>query len=277
MSTPVAVIADALIAFILSLLRDPDAVEGFTADPQAAMMQGGVHGACLADVRAVTPVIVDHPSVTPHPPGPPGPPDPPTPPGPPDPVVNEIIRLVSQFTTIDNRSTIVDQSVNQNIWTEGGDVTQIFDQEAVVASGDDAVAAGDDATVTNSDTDITTGDISIGNEEYDNSFNEDGSDNSTVDDSFQDNSTNDSSDETTVDDSAQDNSTDVEIDVDDSTVAESDVAVTPPPAPVAATMVDEPADVLDSDMTAAAEDVYEADASSATVEEPVLEEAPAEQ
>ena len=135
MSTPVAVIADALIAFILSLLRDPDAVEGFTADPQAAMMQGGVQDASLADVRAVTPVIVDHPSVTPNPAGPPGPPDPPTPPGPPDPVVNEIIRLVSQFTTVDNRSTIVDQSVNQNIWTEGGDVTQVFDQEAVVASG----------------------------------------------------------------------------------------------------------------------------------------------
>ncbi|MGO1798464.1 MAG: IniB N-terminal domain-containing protein [Microbacteriaceae bacterium] len=277
MSTPVAVIADALIAFILSLLRDPDAVEGFTADPQAAMMQGGVQDACLADVRAVTPVIVDHPSVTPNPPGPPGPPDPPTPPGPPDPVVNEIIRLVSQFTTVDNRSTIVDQSVNQNIWTEGGDVTQVFDQEAVVASGDEAVAAGDDATVTNSDTDITTGDVSIGNEEYDNSFNEDGSDNSTVDDSFQDNSTNDSSDQTTVDDSVQDNSTDVEVAVDDSTVAESDVAVTPPPEPVAAAMVDEPADVLESDMTAVAEDDYEADAASATAEEPVLEDAPAEQ
>jgi hypothetical protein len=267
MSSPVAVIADALIAFILSLLRDPDAAEGFAADPESAMMRGGVGDACVADVRAVAPVIVDHPSVMPKPPHS-GPPEPPSPP---DPVVNEIIRLVNQFTTIDARSTIVDQSVNQNIWTEGGDVTQIFDQEAIVASGDESVAAGDDATVTDSDIDITTGDISVGNDEYNDSFNEDGSDNSTIDDSFQDNSTNDGSVDSTVDDSFQDNSTDVEVEVEESTVTVTE------PAPVAAAVVvEEPADVLESDMTVTAEDTYEADAASAVMEEPLLEE-PAEE
>ena len=102
----------------------------------------------------------------------------------PDPVVREISRIINQFTSIDARSTIVDQSVNQNIWTEGGDVTQIFDQEAVVASGDDAIAAGDDANLIDSDVDVTVGDVSVGNTTNDGSFNTDNSDNSAIDGSF---------------------------------------------------------------------------------------------
>ena len=270
MSTPVATIADALIAFILSLLHDPEAAEEFAANPEPAMYGAGLQDACLADVRAVAPVVVDHPAVTPRPPNPDPNPNP-NPPDPVDPVIREIVNLVNQFTTVDARSTIVDQSVNQNIWTEGGDVTQWFDQEAVVASGDESVAAGDDASIVNSDTDITTGDVSIGNEEYNGSFNEDNSDTTNVDDSFHDNSTNDDSTDTDVDDSFQDNSTDVDVDVDDSNVDNSAVVVAPAPAP-APVVVDEPADVLESDMTAAA-DSYEADAASSTaMDEPMLEE-----
>ena len=44
MSTPVATIADALIAFILSLLRDPAAVEEFDAAPKAVMASKGLAG-----------------------------------------------------------------------------------------------------------------------------------------------------------------------------------------------------------------------------------------
>jgi hypothetical protein len=156
MSTPVATIADALIAFILSLLRDPDAVEEFNSAPQAMMASKGLEGACAADVKAVAPVIIDHPDVAPKPDGPVYPPDPP------DEVIKEISRIINQFTTIDNRATVIDQSTNQNIWA-GGDVTQIFDQEAVVAVGDDSVAAGDDAAVDNSENDVTVGDIAVGN------------------------------------------------------------------------------------------------------------------
>jgi hypothetical protein len=86
-------------------------------------------------------------------------------------VIKEIKNIVHQFTTIDARTTLVDQSTNQNIWTNGGDVTQIFDQEAVVASGDEAVAAGDDATIVDSDVDVTIGDVSVGNTTNDGSFN----------------------------------------------------------------------------------------------------------
>jgi hypothetical protein len=160
MSTPVATVADALIAFILSLLRDPAAVEEFDAAPKAALASNGLSDACAADVQAVKPVIVDNPTViVKH-----APPPPPPPPShdPSDDVIREIRNIVNQFTTIDARTTIVDQSTNQNIWADG-DVTQIFDQDAVVASGDDSVAAGDDATIDDSDSTITTGDIAVGN------------------------------------------------------------------------------------------------------------------
>ena len=89
-------------------------------------------------------------------------------------MTREIHRIVQQFTTIDARSTVIDQSTNQNIWTNGGDVTQIFDQEAVVASGDDAIAVGDDATFVDSEVDVTVGDVSIGNTTNDGSFNNTG-------------------------------------------------------------------------------------------------------
>lgn len=268
MSSPVETIADALIAFILSLLRDPEAAAEFVAEPEAAMFRGGVGDICADDVRAVAPVIVDHPEVTPKPPAPE--------PGPhPNPVVKEIVKLVSQFTTIDNRSTIIDQSVNQNIWTEGGDVTQIFDQEAVVASGDEAVAAGNDATLTNTDTDITTGDVSIGNSEYNDSYNNtiDGSDNSSISDSFQDNSTNDASNNGQVNDSFQDNSSEVEIE--DSNVASpvSGNDVDANHSTVVAS-VEEPADVLESDMTADFEAYSDSDSGAAVAEEIVYEEVP---
>ena len=91
-------------------------------------------------------------------------------------MVKEIKHIINQFATIDNRTTIVDQSTNQNIWTEGGDVTQIFDQEAVIASGDESVAAGDDATVVDSEVDVTIGDVAIGNTTNDGSFNNTGVD-----------------------------------------------------------------------------------------------------
>ena len=167
MTTPIETVADALIAFILSLLRDPHAVEEFTDDPDGAMAARGIQGACAADVRSVAPVIVDHPSVAPRPASQQtvvreSVPDP-TPRSTDPEVVREISRIINQFTTIDARSTIVDQSTNQNIWMQGGDLTQIFDQSAVVAAGDGSVAAGDDVLVDESETTIGVGDVAVGN------------------------------------------------------------------------------------------------------------------
>lgn len=154
MSVTLATIADALIEFILSLLRDPEAAAEFDADPDAALASRGLSNVSAADVCAVAPVIADRPQVTPAPNPKPVPVDPV------DPVVREITNITNSMMYVDDRDTIVDQSVNQNIWANG-DVTQIFDNEAVVASGDDAIAAGDDVSQeTNVDqsTNISAGD-----------------------------------------------------------------------------------------------------------------------
>ncbi|WP_109210411.1 MULTISPECIES: IniB N-terminal domain-containing protein [Microbacterium] len=143
MTTPLATVANSIIEFILSLLRDPAAVAELEKDPEAALVKNKVAGICADDVRAVAPIIYDRPDVAPKPTSAHSTPPPPSD----NDVVNEITRITNNWTTIDSRATIVDQSVNQNIWTEGGDVSQIFDQGAGVASGDGSVAAGDDNTV----------------------------------------------------------------------------------------------------------------------------------
>lgn len=169
--------------------------------------------------------------------------------------VQQLHHVVNHFsyttstTMLDDRDTITDQSVSQNIWADG-DVEQWFDNTAAVATGDRSVAAGDDASVrdsnnitdsynTDDSTDNSTdnsihagGSVSIGNEEtdisdayntdvdLDDSFN-DNSDNSDhsvstdVDldlrDSFNDNSDNSTENSVAVDDSFnQDNSTAVD-------------------------------------------------------------------
>jgi len=229
MTSPVETIADALIAFILSLLRDPEAAAEFSAHPGAMLAGSNLQNACMGDLAAVRPVIVDRPDVVPRSQPEPPPPSPDTH----TEVTNEIVRMVQQFTTtIDARSTIVDNSVNQAIWTEGGDVTQIFDQEAIIASGDGSVAAGDDATVEDTDLDVTVGDVSIGNETNDGSFN------------------------TTGDDDASQ----------PAAPAPDPVAA---PAPAA---VEEPADVLEADMVAGDDTYEADAASAAVADEPVLEE-----
>lgn len=222
MSTPLTTITDALIEFILSLLRDPAAQAEFDENPDAMLARNGLSGVCAEDVRAVAPVVIDRPDVTPTPP---------MPPKPPKPEPNEVVREINTLTqnvTIDNRSTVIDQSVNQNIWADG-DVTQIFDNEAIVASGDGAAAAGDDADVDNSETEVSTGDIAIGNETtevtIEESFNDESTETDNSVDTVAEESYNDSSDnsvtdsstnvveETVVEESYNDTDTSIETDV----------------------------------------------------------------
>ncbi|MEV4735999.1 MULTISPECIES: IniB N-terminal domain-containing protein [unclassified Microbacterium] len=235
MTTPIEAIADALLAFILTLLRDPDAAAEFAADPAGGLADQNLETACMRDLAAVRPVIVDRPDIVAR-----------TQPNPVPPrtegdteVTREIIRMVQQFstTTIDARSTIVDNSVNQSIWTGGGDVTQIFDQEAIIASGDGSVAAGHDGTIVDSDLDVTIGDIAIGNETTEGSFNGTGAP-----------------------------------PVDAPPAPVEPTAPLEPAAPVVPADVAEPADVLEADMTAET-DSYDADAASAAAaEQPVVDE-----
>ncbi|MEV8273721.1 IniB N-terminal domain-containing protein [Microbacterium sp. NPDC077184] len=249
MSMTLATVADALIEFILSLLRDPALSDEFDEDPQATLASNGLSGVTAEDVCAVAPIIADRPQVAPKP-APDHPmPTPPKPPGPPEPpAVHEIINIKNNLTWIDDRDTIVDQSVNQNIWA-GGDVTQVFDNEAIVASGDEAIAAGDDvdaSTNLDASTNIgngAEGDVNVGNDTdtttIEDSFNDE-SDNSTntennadvdVNESFNEstetNTTEGSNNETTVVDTTV-NSAETTVSVDNSSqvavVAESDIS-----------------------------------------------------
>ncbi|WP_396668784.1 IniB N-terminal domain-containing protein [Microbacterium sp. R86528] len=140
MSTPLATVANAIIDFILSLLRDPDALAQFEQDPEGTLASNGLDCVDVSAIRAAAPVVYDRPEVAVKPIIPPA-----------STHHNEIVReysnMAQTFTWLDNRATIVDQSTNQNIWTEGGDVDQVFDQVAGVASGDAALAAGDDIGV----------------------------------------------------------------------------------------------------------------------------------
>ena len=150
--------------------------------------------------------------------------------------VAQLTSIVNNYTyssSIDDRDTVTDQSVNQNIWADG-DVLQIFDNDAIIASGDGAIAAGGSVAYNsfNEDDHSTNLEVDIEdsfNDNSDNSTNDsynDNSDNSTnteidveVEDSFNDNSDNsdnsyNSDNSTTITDSFQDNSDDDGIDND---------------------------------------------------------------
>lgn len=224
MSVTLATVADALIEFILSLLRDPAVAAEFDADPDAALQARGLQHVTAADVCSVAPVVIERPQIIPAP-APPPPPPAHHPDGPS--VIREIKAVTNNFSWVDDRDTIVDQSVNQNIWAHG-DVTQHFDNDAVVASGDDAIAAGDDVDVDQSEdnsTTITAGnDANVGNEttttEIDGSFNEETdasttTDNSTdveTDGSFNDSSTTETNDGSYNDSAAQYTETNTDVD-----------------------------------------------------------------
>ena len=50
-TTPLATIAEALIEFILSLLRDPQLAADFEADPDKVLARAGLADICATDVR----------------------------------------------------------------------------------------------------------------------------------------------------------------------------------------------------------------------------------
>lgn len=113
-------------------------------------------------------------------------------------VIHEkITSITNSYTYVDDRDTLIDQSVTQQIWAEG-DVTQYFENQAVVASGDGAIASGADtsssgneidATIENTtttisdsgnQTEITTEDSFNSEVEVEDSFNVDSSGNAAV-------------------------------------------------------------------------------------------------
>src|SRR5919112_259541 len=209
-------LANDLVQFLMQLFGDRQAAQDFLDDPERVLEDHGLGGVCSADVDAAMPVVLDYAPVTinasrfdrdyntggnnsstdhnggggytPPPAGGGG--------GHHDnddhahaiQQLHHVVNNYSYTSTVDDRDTITDQSVNQNIWAEG-DVEQWFDNDSVVASGDRAIAAGDDADVQDSNniedsysTDNSTDnskdhsihagrDASVGNTRVDDSYN----------------------------------------------------------------------------------------------------------
>ncbi len=153
-----------LIEFLLNLMRDPAAQTAFQDDPQGYLASCGVGDISPADVHDALVLLEDNqdadfsrdyntggntvhvvpPPLAPHP----------------APGVSEhqsAIQYLNTYITnnyIDDRDTITDNSVNQQVDTGGGDFDQDIDIDSVVASGDGSVAAGGDIDGST----ITTGD-----------------------------------------------------------------------------------------------------------------------
>ncbi|WP_426938861.1 IniB N-terminal domain-containing protein [Pseudarthrobacter sp. S3] len=271
-------LANQLVQFLMGLFNNPAAAEEFLNDPERSLEDAGLREVCSADVDAAMPVVLDYAPISVNassfdreyntggntswtggnggaghtpPPGGGGAGHTPPPAGGGHhdhddhahavQQLNHVVNNYSYTSTVDDRDTVTDQSVNQNIWADG-DVNQWFDNEAVIASGDQALAAGDDNNVRDSyntsdsyNTDNTTdnstdnsitagGNVNIGNSQLDvdDSFNTDVD--VDVADSFNDNSDNSMDNSVQIEDSFQDNSdnsdnstnTDVAVEIEDS-------------------------------------------------------------
>ena len=162
--------AENLIDLILRLLRDPAALAEFQQNPDAVLAACGASNLSAEDVHDALVLSDDkddrddngghHNHHVPPPPHPhPGESD-----------HDAAVRYIKEYVTnnyVDDRDTSVDNSVNQQIDTDGGDVDQLIRTTSSTASGDGAVAAGGDIR----DSTITSGD---GNQVGDNNIRGDG-------------------------------------------------------------------------------------------------------
>jgi hypothetical protein len=163
-----------LIEFILDLLRDPEKLAEFKENPHGMLASCGLSEVSADDVRDAIVLAQDNDDVSfdrnystgsdkggDHSGGghhaPPPPVEHPKPGQDPVEYIDKYVTNNHYTYNVDDRDTIVDNSINQNIDTGGGDFRQDIDTNSVVASGDGAVAAGRDI----SDSTITTGDDNI--------------------------------------------------------------------------------------------------------------------
>ena len=148
--------ANNLIELILRLLKDPAALAEFQENPDAVLAACGASDVSAEDVHDALVLASDddddnngghHNHHVPPPPHPrPGESD-----------HDATVRYIKEYVTnnyVDDRDTSVDNSVNQQIDTGGGDLDQDIRTSSSTASGDGAVAAGGDirnSTVTSGD------------------------------------------------------------------------------------------------------------------------------
>ena len=160
-----------LMEFLRELVSNNGLRDWFAHDPQAALHQYGLDDLSPADVHDALVLVEDNQTAdfsrdynTGHnaihlPPPPPVNHDYATPAD----AHHAAVSYLNTYVTnnhIDDRSTVVDHSINQQIDTGGGHFDQDIDVHSTVASGDGAVAAGGDIR----DSTVTTGhDNQVGN------------------------------------------------------------------------------------------------------------------
>jgi hypothetical protein len=156
-----ATTSTSLLDWILSLLRDPTQQAAFQANPQGYASDHGFSNLSAADVHDALCLAGDnqsqsferggnHDGHVHYPP----------------PHHYEhgesashylSSYITNNYTSIDARSTNIDDSVHQRVDTHGGDFSQNIHNDPVIASGDHAVAAGHDI----SNSTLTTGDGNV--------------------------------------------------------------------------------------------------------------------
>ncbi len=168
-----------LLDFILNLLRNDDAKTAFVADPQKALADAGLSEVCSEDVSDAMSYVAEYHPVTfvgdrdynvgntntsQHATG-----DGPDHHHGPDPYaapVQQLEYITKNYSYTDSHNTVIDKSVNQNIWNEGT-LAQSFDDHSVTAT-DHSVAAGGDLTgqVANGNGNVVGDGNSVGNTSY---------------------------------------------------------------------------------------------------------------
>ena len=162
--------AENLIDLILRLLRDPAALAEFQQNPDAVLATCGASELSAGDVRDALVLADDRDDDTREHGSSHLPPPPPPRPQPGESDKDATTRYIKEYVTnnyVDDRDTSIDNSVNQQIHTDGGDADQLIRTSSSTASGDGAVAAGGDIR----DSPITSGD---GNQVGDNNIRGDG-------------------------------------------------------------------------------------------------------
>jgi hypothetical protein len=168
--------ATSLLDFILNLLRNDDAKAAFVANPDKALAEAGLSEVCSEDVSDAMAYVAEYHPVTfvgnreYHLASDPGPGDSPHPishhaPEPPHASpVHQLEYVTNNYAyNTDSHNTVIDKSVNQNIWNEGT-LNQRFDDHSVTAT-DHSVAAGGDinGTVTNGNHNLVGDGNEVGN------------------------------------------------------------------------------------------------------------------
>ncbi|GAA1879355.1 hypothetical protein GCM10009836_70920 [Pseudonocardia ailaonensis] len=135
----------ALIQVLLDLLSDPATAAEFQANPADFLAKCGITDVSAEQIHDAIALIDDDSAPhkgghdAPHHGGHTTPPPPPA-----DHSHEAAVKYLNTYVSnyyVDDRDTTIDNSINQNIHTGGGDVNQNFDNHSVVASGDGSVAA----------------------------------------------------------------------------------------------------------------------------------------